>query len=67
MLVIFCKVRNLIITEKLNCKIPQVEELRFPDSSLLLCVTVITSSPEFLDKAAHGMCTHTCLCWLQGD
>lgn len=32
--VTFYKVRNMMVSEKLQCKIPQVEELRFPDSSV---------------------------------
>lgn len=34
--VIFYKVRNMIVSEKLHCKIPWVEELRFSDSPVLI-------------------------------
>lgn len=51
--VIFYKVRNMIVSEKLHCKVPRAEELRFPDSSVLICVTLITSSP----KSSREGCT----------
>lgn len=65
--VLFYKVRNMIKPEKLPCKIPWVEEFRFPDSLVLTCGTLVTPSAGFPDRAAHGTCTHTCLCWLEGD
>lgn len=52
----FYEVRNMIVSEKLHCKIPQVEELRFSDSPVLLVVTLITSSPRV---SRQGCTWHT--------
>lgn len=54
----------MIVSEKLHCKIPWVEELRFTCTYLSDLNNLF--SKEFLDKAAHGTRMHTRLCWLEG-